>query len=250
MNILQVGADLSFVITSEQAAPVIKSYSPDLIVHPILSKKYSSKINDLLKKLDVVVIGPGIGRDEEQLQLVTSIIQTCKNLKKAIVIDADGLYVVSQNVSILSNYPKPGAILTPNHREAARLSLSINNKNESQWHSHWGDNVSVLVKGQEDTCYSSVAKFRWALVGGGSARRAAGQGDILAGALGTFYNWAIKANLCDSGESLQLAQSVAIFAAAKLTRACNLKAFQENGRNMIASDMLKKIPSAFDEVFT
>jgi len=30
------GADLGFVICAREAAPVIKSYSPELIVHPIL----------------------------------------------------------------------------------------------------------------------------------------------------------------------------------------------------------------------
>jgi len=30
------GADLGFVICAKEAAPVIKSYSPELIVHPIL----------------------------------------------------------------------------------------------------------------------------------------------------------------------------------------------------------------------
>jgi len=30
------GADLGFVICTKEAAPVIKSYSPELIVHPIL----------------------------------------------------------------------------------------------------------------------------------------------------------------------------------------------------------------------
>lgn len=245
-----MGADLVYVITTEQAAPVIKSYSPDLIVYPLLNKKYSSKINQLLQKIDVIVIGPGLGRDDEQIKLVLDIIQTCKVLMKAIVIDADGLYAISQNVSVLSNYPKPGAILTPNNREAMRLNMAINKNNDSQWYNYWGDNVSVLVKGHEDTCFTNVAKFRWALVGGGSARRAAGQGDILAGALGTFYNWAIKSNLCNNEQSTQLAQSVAMYAAAKFTRACNKKAFAENGRNMIASDMLSKIPSSFNEVFS
>ena len=36
-GILQVGADLSHVFCTEGAATVIKSYSPELIVHPYLS---------------------------------------------------------------------------------------------------------------------------------------------------------------------------------------------------------------------
>lgn len=35
------GADLSHVFCTKDAAPVIKSYSPELIVHPILEESYS-----------------------------------------------------------------------------------------------------------------------------------------------------------------------------------------------------------------
>ncbi|CAH0401197.1 unnamed protein product [Chilo suppressalis] len=246
---LRVGADLVYIITSETAAPIIKAYSPDLIVYSYLSKKHSSKISEILKKLDVVVIGPGLGREDEQIKLIFDVIETCRSLKKPIVIDADGLYALSKNITVLLNYPKPGVILTPNGREAARLIEAINS-NATPWYNYWGGNVSVLVKGYEDTCYTSETKFNWSLFGGGSDRRAAGQGDILAGALGTFYNWALKSNLCENGNSTQLAQSVAIYAAAKFTRTCNTFAYVENGRNMIASDMLNKIHTAFDELFS
>lgn len=35
------GADLSHVFCTKDAATVIKSYSPELIVHPILEESYS-----------------------------------------------------------------------------------------------------------------------------------------------------------------------------------------------------------------
>nr|KAF6374703.1 NAD(P)HX dehydratase [Pipistrellus kuhlii] len=36
ISALKVGADLSHVFCTREAAPVIKSYSPELIVHPVL----------------------------------------------------------------------------------------------------------------------------------------------------------------------------------------------------------------------
>lgn len=39
MSALRFGADLSHVICSPTAAGAIKSYSPDLIVHPILREE-------------------------------------------------------------------------------------------------------------------------------------------------------------------------------------------------------------------
>lgn len=35
------GADLSHVFCTKDAAPVIKSYTPEIIVHPILEESYS-----------------------------------------------------------------------------------------------------------------------------------------------------------------------------------------------------------------
>lgn len=38
------GADLSHVFCTKDAAPVIKSYSPELIVHPVLEESYNIKL--------------------------------------------------------------------------------------------------------------------------------------------------------------------------------------------------------------
>ncbi|CDJ41907.1 ATP-dependent (S)-NAD(P)H-hydrate dehydratase, related [Eimeria tenella] len=80
---LRMGADLATVITTPSAAMAIKAYSPELLVYPILPCRYGAergKPNEqdpfdyqlelarlkihaepLLRKVDVVVIGPGLG---------------------------------------------------------------------------------------------------------------------------------------------------------------------------------------------
>lgn len=247
---LKVGADLVYVISTESASPVIKSYSPDLIVYPYLNVKYASKIRSLLPKMDVIVIGPGLGREDETLNLIHDIIEDCKTLKKPLIIDADGLYVVSKNSSILKNYPCPGIIMTPNQREANKLMESVSTNSSNDWYNYWGDCVSVLVKGEKDDFLTNVPNYVWTATEGGSGRRAAGQGDILSGALGTLYNWALTTDLCKNENKTQLAQSVASYAAAKLTRLCNYKAYMEYGRSMTATDMIKMIHSSFDTIFS
>lgn len=245
---LKVGADLVYVITTDTAAPVIKAYSPDLIVYPFLSAKYSSRIRSLLPKMDAIIIGPGLGRESDTLHLIYDIIQDCKSLGKPLVIDADGLFAITKNISILKDYPCPGAIMTPNSREATRLMEAVS-KNDTNWYSYWGKCVSVLVKGEKDHLFANTPSYSWAATGGGSGRRVGGQGDILSGALGTFYNWALKSDLCKNESHPQLAQSVAAYAAAKITRLTNYKAYARNGRGMLASDMINEIHSAFDSTF-
>ncbi|XP_023939962.2 ATP-dependent (S)-NAD(P)H-hydrate dehydratase [Bicyclus anynana] len=245
ISALKVGADLVYVITTENAAPVIKSYSPDLIVIPHTSTNISAY---LLPSVHTVVIGPGLGRSTEGLNLAYEVIKICKKMQKPLVIDADGLYAIYKDVQILKDYPSPGAILTPNNAEVKRLKQSVP-ETDTPWYKYWGDHVTVLQKGEQDMYFSNTGEFDWSISEGGSGRRAGGQGDILAGALGTFYNWGLNANICETNKSTQLAQSVAAYAAAKFTRTCNSKAYKIYGRSMIASNMLNEIHSAFDDLF-
>ncbi|KAJ8717731.1 hypothetical protein PYW07_005661 [Mythimna separata] len=246
---LKAGADLAYVVTTESAANVIKTYSPDLIVYPYLNSKYASKIRALLPKMDVIVIGPGLGREPETLHLISDIIEDCKNLGKPLVIDADGLYAISKNTTLIKNYPCPGVIMTPNLREANKLMTAVS-RNDSNWYSYWGDCVAVLVKGEKDYFYTNMSTYSWIATGGGSERRAGGQGDILSGALGTFYHWALNTEICKNESQIQLAQSVAAYAAAKLTRLSNYKAYVLHGQSMLASDMINQIHPAFESTFS
>lgn len=202
-----------------------------------------------MNRKDVVVLGPGLGRAPESLNLAYDIINKCKEMQKPLVIDADGLYAIYKNASILNNYPSPGVILTPNNMEVKRLKQAIPESYEP-WYEYWGKFVTVLEKGEKDHYHSNQGQFDWILKESGSGRRAGGQGDILSGALGTFLNWALISNLCQEDHSVALAQSVASYAAAKFTRTCNHKAYTKHGRSMIASDMLNEIHSSFDELFT
>ena len=66
---LKAGSDLSHVFCHTEAAIPIKSYSPELIVHPAFNT-FSNEI--LLKKtirwfksMNSILIGPGLGREED-----------------------------------------------------------------------------------------------------------------------------------------------------------------------------------------
>ncbi|XP_065316929.1 ATP-dependent (S)-NAD(P)H-hydrate dehydratase-like isoform X2 [Gordionus sp. m RMFG-2023] len=70
ISALKMGADLAHVICPPEAAPIIKTYSPELMVHPILD--IISNIKDLahlLEKMHVLVLGPGMGRDEKKIPI-------------------------------------------------------------------------------------------------------------------------------------------------------------------------------------
>lgn len=89
----------------------------------------------------------------------------------------------------------------------------------------------------------------------GSPRRCGGQGDILAGALAVFYNWMRKSDE-RSGDSRQRdglsgaeKMVLASVAASSLLREAGRLTFMEQGRGMIAGDILQRVPRAFEFLF-
>ncbi|KAK1562846.1 hypothetical protein Q3G72_017898 [Acer saccharum] len=80
ISALKIAADLSHLFCTKDAAPVIKGYSPELIVHPILEESYSisglgdeerkcisikilAEVDKWMERFDCLVVGPGLGRD-------------------------------------------------------------------------------------------------------------------------------------------------------------------------------------------
>ncbi|CAL9690089.1 unnamed protein product [Knipowitschia caucasica] len=249
ISALKVGADLAHVFCTKDAAPVIKSYSPELIVHPVLDRANAlEEIKKWLPRLHSVVVGPGLGRDDHILQTAKEIINESKARDIPVVIDADGLWLVTQQPSVIQGYHK--SILTPNMMEFTRLYDAVlhepvNTSDLKVSVAHLSvamGNATVVLKGEHDLIAqgSNVVSCKTE----GSGRRCGGQGDLLSGSLGVFAHWA------DSVSKVEILQGVnpsvvAAYGACSLTRQCNNQAFQRNGRSTTTSDMIQEIGLAF-----
>ncbi|XP_064502572.1 ATP-dependent (S)-NAD(P)H-hydrate dehydratase isoform X1 [Pseudopipra pipra] len=249
---LKVGADLSHVFCTKDAATVIKSYSPELIVHPVLdSPNAVHEVEKWLPRLHSVVIGPGLGRDEVLLENAKGIIEKSKVKGIPIIIDADGLWLISQQPSLIQGYQR--AILTPNYMEFSRLyEAMLRDPVDSSDHhgcvlrlSQAMGNLTVVQKGERDL----ISDGEKVLVCSheGSSRRCGGQGDLLSGSLGVLAHWAFVAGAeKTNGQNPFL---VAAFGACSLTRQSNHQAFQKFGRSMTASDMVSEVGTAFSKLY-
>ena len=210
-----MGCDLTHVICEQNAATVIKSYSPNLMVHPYLidSGTYNryyknneedvrtinfNKIKGLLKRLHAIVIGPGLGRDEMMLNTIKDIIKFILEEHKGlipIVLDADGLYLLGidkEIQEILLKFPPGRIILTPNVVEFKRIYKSLfNDTKDYEDDDLQGFKIAekmkciVVEKGQNDKIFGSNGKL---IVNEqiGSNKRVGGQGDTLTGTIGCF----------------------------------------------------------------
>ncbi|CAB4065828.1 CARKD [Lepeophtheirus salmonis] len=124
ISALKCGADLVHIICEKEAGQVIKSYSPELIVHPILDTEYAlEEIDKWLPSFHGVILGPGLGRNQSMSARISLIIERVKALSIPLVIDADGLWHITNSPGVIKGYKK--AVLTPNAVEFSRLVKSV-----------------------------------------------------------------------------------------------------------------------------
>ncbi|XP_069826866.1 ATP-dependent (S)-NAD(P)H-hydrate dehydratase isoform X3 [Dendropsophus ebraccatus] len=252
ISALKVGADLSQVFCTKDAATVIKSYSPELIVHPVLDHPNAlHEIEKWLPRLHTLVIGPGLGRKDSILDTAKGIIEKAKAKGIPLVIDADGLWLIAQQPSVIQGYQR--AVLTPNFMEFSRLYEAVLTEPVDSSDQHG----SVLRLSQAMGNITIVQKGEWDLISDGdkvlvcnhegSSRRCGGQGDLLAGSLGVLVHWAFLAG--PEKINGQNPFVVAAFGACSLTRQCNHQAFQKYGRSMTTTDMISEVGTAFNKLF-
>ncbi|KAL7384608.1 hypothetical protein ABVT39_005413 [Epinephelus coioides] len=253
ISALKVGADLSHVFCTKDAATVIKSYSPELIVHPVLdSPNAVEEIEKWLPRLHGLVVGPGLGREEALLRTAKEVIEKSKPRDIPIVIDADGLWLVTQQPSVIQGYQK--GILTPNIMEFTRLYEALHHEPmDSSDHqrsvmqlSVAMGNLTLVLKGEHDLITDGSKVVSCSVEGSG--RRCGGQGDLLSGSMGVLAHWAHAASAAGTVRSVN-PSVVAAFGACSLTRQCNSQAFQRHGRSTTTSDMIQEIGSAFKKLF-
>jgi ATP-dependent NAD(P)H-hydrate dehydratase len=273
---LKMGGDLAHIFCTTGAATVIKSYSPELIVHPYLhdpgeqdifrEEKYhpdenhvqSRVVEDVvawLDKFDSVIIGPGLGRNELVLRTVAKIVESVKKLQIPLVIDADGLWLVKENVDIIKGYDR--AVLTPNVIEFQRLAASLNiDPNHESALNQICDALEgpiIVQKGGYDMIASPGRSSVLVCSETGSLRRAGGQGDVLSGAIATFAAWVTSARCLESkkqpkGEDFIDAMLRACYSGCLVTRRASHKAFTRRGRAMGAEDIIYELGPVVDQL--
>ncbi|MFH4975665.1 hypothetical protein AB6A40_002374 [Gnathostoma spinigerum] len=235
---LKVGSDMVHVFAPKEAAMVIKTYSPELMVHPSFDPE---TLRQSLHRIDAFVLGPGLGRDEGLMAVVEFVCQSAREKDVPLVVDADGLYFLSKNLAPIRGYSR--AILTPNFGEFKYLykaAFSVDEVDEEKMKSgtaarELAENLgcTIFQKGNPDF----ITNGSEVLVGDtpGSPRRCGGQGDLLSGTLAVFSLWAQR--IKEQSPTLS-----AGLAASELIRTAANTAFEKHGRAMTASDMIDEIP--------
>lgn len=260
ISAMRVGADLAYVICASTASQAIKCHSLDLVVMPMLDcpeeATFKNELSCLLERLHAIVIGPGLGREELLQKRAKHILLEAKTRSIPLVIDADGLILVNEDISIIKGYEK--ALLTPNRIELQRMlnvlyspkTFDLRDINSTELAKLVKQcskdlNVSILAKGMTDFS-SDPDGFQLATnEKSGSDRRCGGQGDILSGVAGTYSYWIEQANKAAGSEKISHQMAWAGHLAAATTRRCNEIAKEKYQDGFLASDMVGSVYEAF-----
>uniref|UniRef100_A0A8D8WE03 ATP-dependent (S)-NAD(P)H-hydrate dehydratase n=2 Tax=Cacopsylla melanoneura TaxID=428564 RepID=A0A8D8WE03_9HEMI len=247
MSSLLAGADLVYMVCCEGAVPILKTYSPELIVLPHYLDQTDSvqHIMPWMSRMHAVLIGPGLGTDSLVQSNVISIIENLKssNLTIPLLLDADGLKILAETPTLLKDYQGP-VYLTPNKREYSLLFPGEKRDIQKTDTAQIGPKVTMIVKGPEDIIVNNQNMLTCKEEN--SWRRCGGQGDLVAGTLATMSHYATLKS--GSGPVNTPWELRAGLAACSVVRRSNRLAYQLKGRSMLATDMIHQLHTAFKQM--
>ena len=240
MAALKTGAGLVTLAVPESLNPVFEIKLTEVMTSPLQEVKIGiiggdkavAQILSLAEKADTILIGPGLGREPETMDLVTKIVET---VDKPLILDADALFPYNGKVDSLK-LCKQIPILTPHLGElAALLGTSVDDLR-----TNLVENVrkasqtfrAIFVAKSESTivAYPNGEVFVSAL--GNEGMATGGCGDVLAGAIA----------------GLMKQTPFAPIAGVYLHGTAGDLSFNESSEGLIASDVLNHLPAAIKKL--
>lgn len=176
------GAGLVKIITPECNRSIIQCALPEaLLCTDIASAK---ALETELEWADAVVIGPGLSKSDNAKMLVETVLKTAEI---PLVIDADALNIISDNMTLLNEHKMP-VIVTPHLGEMSRLmKKSIANIQEDiigvagEFAGLY--NVTCVLKDFR-TIIAAADGEKFINLSGNCGMATAGSGDVLSGIVG------------------------------------------------------------------
>lgn len=236
------GADLVYLLVPECNFDVTRSFYPDFIVRKYPGNYVNSRTldaaNELLAKVDCVLIGPGVSEDPESLRAITRIIQ---KTECQVVLDAEAISAIAQlGLPTESNESAaPRFTITPNRAEMDEITegmLPHDSEEETNvvedFAKKW--NVTILLKKPQDIIVAPGQSTRLNQTGN-AGMTVGGSGDVLSGFTASLI-------------AQRLAPYEACICAAYLLGQAGENLFRQKGFNFIATDLALELPYTIHSV--
>lgn len=191
LGALKIGSGLVYLATPNTIIDIIETKITEAVKVPLdwedgFTINNLKKINNLLTRIDVLAIGPGIGITERTKFFVKEILITISKRKIPIVIDADGINCLSEEIDLLKDLVKNSPIiLTPHPGELSRLIKILPekiNENRIEIARSFSQeyNVYLVLKGSP-TVTAIPEGIVYVNSTGNSGLASGGTGDVLTG---------------------------------------------------------------------
>lgn len=191
LSALKVGAGYVTLASTEKTVNTVHAYSPDIPTISLkqnekgmISKNSTNSVISVSENHDIVSIGSGLGQSED---ITDFVITLTRQIKKPILIDADGLNAISNG-----ELEKIGgtSIITPHPKELSRLikvPVEIIQNSREYYASETAKSLETIVvlKGHETIV--TDGKLLYVNKTGCSALAKAGSGDVLTGMIAGIF---------------------------------------------------------------
>ena len=234
---LRCGAGLITLVCPKSLNHIFEAAIPEVMTMPvddtdgIINKNEIDKIIDKAKKSDCVLFGPGLGANDNISEILKELISNCKN----IVIDADGINVLSKNIDILKEH-KCNIVITPHIGEFSRLTnLETKEilKNTAEYAKEFAakHNICVILKSHKTVVAMPDGKIYENHLGN-PGMATGGTGDVLSGATASFFA---------QGYDIEKCSLLGVYIH---SLAADMAAFVTGEYGLIPSDIISYIPFA------
>lgn len=189
------GVGLIQSVIPEDIYSITASKISESLFYPICNdfEKAWDTINSLLPRATAVLVGCGMGWNKFTQKIVYKLL---KESSVPLVIDADGINVISENIDILKE-AKSDVILTPHIKEMSRLlgeSTDYVSKNKFEIAKNFSKKYNLtLVLKDSKTVISDVNGHLYLNSTGNESMAKGGSGDVLAGIIGSLAAQGVSA---------------------------------------------------------
>lgn len=240
---LRAGAGLVTAAVPESLLPVVAASRPEIMTFPLaetgkaaIALEALPAIENLLGAVSVCAVGCGMSRYTEAKAIMNFILEKSG---VPLVIDADGINALAEDLSILENRQVP-VVLTPHPGEMARLlkkstkevqsdRLNIARRFAMEW------NVTLVLKGNK-TVVATPGGDTYINLTGNPGMATAGSGDVLCGIIAGFIA---------QGLNPQMAAVAGVYVHG---RAGDLASDSKGERGLIALDLVEWLPEVLKEM--
>jgi ADP-dependent NAD(P)H-hydrate dehydratase / NAD(P)H-hydrate epimerase len=158
----------------------------EVIGRPLPREGWDANVLEELDRFKALVVGPGLGRTDEQGAAVRSLVSESPT---PVIVDADGLYAlesVERAAAVIGRRSRP-TVLTPHEGEFAHLAGEKvgADRLDATRRLAAGTRATVLLKGSTTTVADPDGRALLSATGD-SRLGTAGTGDVLSGVIGAF----------------------------------------------------------------